>query len=144
MRSLWDAIKLLQEPEQISKALKNYIETTTADISAPDASGWCAAQQLISRPHALTLGNRTLLLDAAAAQNLPLCMELIRMKADPTIDTGNSILHSLVQIPNQEEKFEKEAGKFLDAVLKIAGPSFLDRRTPPLPFAARRLTLPHA
>lgn len=56
-------------------------------------------------------------------------MELIKMKADPTIDTGNSILHSLVQIPNQEEKFEKEAGKFLDAVLKITGPGFLDRRT---------------
>lgn len=58
------------------------MDATGADISAPDASGW------------------TLLLDAAASQNLTLCLELLRLKANPSVrtDSGNTILHSLVRL----------------------------------------------
>lgn len=58
------------------------MDATGADISAPDASGW------------------TLLLDAAASQNLTLCLELLRLKANPSVrtDSGNTILHSLVRV----------------------------------------------
>ena len=99
--ALWNAIKLLTEPgaiaklnrspkfifffkDQIAKSLQKYVEVTGADISAPDASGW------------------TLLLDAAASQNLTLCVELLRMKANPSVrtDSGNTVLHSLVRTRN--------------------------------------------